>query len=332
VTAAHGCKLQPAQACGRTQRQDGPVGGGSHACGPAAVGCGWLLLAWLAAGPALAEPSSADAHGFTFAAQLVHAAYHVAGVPSVIVHAPPHFDAHTPLHLVVFLHGYSGCIPVLMGQGELPCRSGELPQPGWDLGAQHDAADTNTLFVVPQLAFMQRNGRPGAFAQPGGFRAFLEELLSGPLAARLSGPHTLADVASVDLIAHSAGYTTALAILEHGGLGKLIQSVVLLDALYGETPRFARYIETHAAAGLRFVSIALPNGRPELENRALLQRLQRSLGHARVASAAAAEIAAAIAEHAIVIAEGVPPHRLVPAHHMAEVLRALHANRDGPPP
>jgi hypothetical protein len=281
---------------------------------------GWLLLVWLQCSPLAAEPA---APGFTISADLAHAAYHVKGVPSVIVHAPAGFDPRGPLHLVVFLHGYSGCIPVLMGQGDVPCRSGEPAHEGWDLGARHDAAGTNTLFIVPQLAFMRRDGRPGAFAQPGGFRAFLDELLAGPLGTRLGGPRKLSDIGSIDLIAHSAGYSSALAIMEQGGLGERIKSVVLMDALYAETPRFAHYIETHAARGFRFVSIALPNGRPYRENQVLLRRLQHSLGRTRVASAAADGIATALANAAIVIADGTPPHRLVPFTHLPDVLRAL---------
>ena len=258
------------------------------------------------------------------AAVLEHAAYRVPGAPSVIVHAPPGFDARAPLQLVVFLHGYNGCVSVLMGRGDARCKPGDAVGEGWDLGRYHDAARTNSLFVVPQLAYLKRNGRPGAFGRPGGFRAFLEELLQGPLAPLLGGPRRLADVARVDLVAHSAGYQTALAIMEQGGLPpRLLRSVVLFDALYAETPRYARYVESHAAEGLRFVSISLAHGTPERESRVLAARLQRSLGKARVITTDAAGIAQAIARHPIVFARGTPPHRLVPATHLAEVLAAL---------
>jgi hypothetical protein len=284
----------------------------------------WLGVLLLAPSGVRAEPAADLRAGFTVAAQLQHAAFRVPGVPSVIVHAPPGFDARGPLHLVIFLHGYSGCVPVLMARGEGRCRPQDPPTEGWDLGSYHDAAHTNTLFVVPQLALMQRNGRPGTFAQRDGFRAFLEELLSGPISEQLGGPRTLADVASLHLVAHSAGYQTALAILERGGVAGLVKSVVLFDALYGETPRFARYIEAHAPSGLRFVSIALERGAPRRENESLLRRLRRTLGHEGVVSADASQLAAAVAEHPIVIATGTPPHRLLPATHLAEVLRALH--------
>jgi hypothetical protein len=287
----------------------------------------WLALACLAQSGGFARADSAPAaeRGFSLAVQLQHAAYHARAVPSAIVSAAAGFDPSGPLHLVVFLHGYNGCVPVLMGQGEMHCRPGDPATQGWDLGSYHAAAHTNTLFVVPQLALNQRDGRPGRFELQGEFRAFLEELLEGPLAGPLGRPHSLRDVASVDLLAHSAGYQTALAIMEHGALGGLLKSVVLFDALYGEGPRFADYIEAHAATGLRFVSIALPNGIPAHENVALLRRLRRTLGTEHVFTSDAEHLAEAIALHPIVIASGTPPHRLVPANHLAEVLRSLRA-------
>jgi hypothetical protein len=286
------------------------------------------LLALLACcAPVRAEvpATGAAAAAFTLPVQLAHAAYHVPGVPSAIVHAAAGFDPHAPLALSVFLHGYSCCVPVLFGQGPTPCREGDSLHEGWDLARFHDDAHVNSLLVVPQLAFMKRDGRPGSFGDQGGFRAFLEELLRGELSRHLGGARSLADVARVDLIVHSGGYHTALAIMEHGGLPRgLLRSVVLFDALYGETPRFARYVEEHASEGLQFVVVSLPNATPERESRVLLRRLREKLGAEAVATAGPSELAQAVAAHAIVIAEGTPPHRLVPATHLAEVLRALH--------
>ena len=281
------------------------------------------MLSCTAAANAQSPPPPAA--GSDVAARLTHAAYRIAGAPSVIVHAPADFDARAPLRLVVFLHGYSGCVSVLMGRGEVACKPGDVPREGWDLGRYHDAAHTNSLFVVPQLAYMKRDGRAGAFARPGGFRAFVEELLAGPLASILGGPRRLKDVTRIDLVAHSAGYQTALAIMEQGGLpAELLKSVVLFDALYAETPRFARYVLQHARAGLRFVVISLAHGIPERESRVLAAELRAKLGAAQVITTDAAGIAQAVASHPIVFAQGKPPHRLVPATHLSEVLAALH--------
>ena len=275
-------------------------------------------VALLLVGPARAEPSA----GFTEAAALRTAAFRTPGAPSVIVHAPAGFDASVPLHLVVFLHGYNGCVAVLMGKGPSRCKPGSAELEGWDLGTPHDAAQTNTLFVVPQLAYLQRNGRPGAFGKRGGFRAFLEELLGESLNGRLGGPRKWKDIASLTLVAHSGAYQAALAIVEHGDVRAKIKGIVLLDALYGETDRYVRVVESQARRGLRFVSLYLARGTPRTENQRLYRRLSRTLAGS-VARPNADELARAVATHPIVITEGKPPHRLMPATHLTELLRAL---------
>ncbi len=269
------------------------------------------------------------------AATLRNAAYRIADAPSVIVHAPPGFDARRPLQLVVFLHGYSGCVSVLMGRGPSRCREGAALQLGWELGARHDDAHTNSLFIVPQLAFMKRSGRAGAFAKPGVFRAFLEELLRETLAAQL-GPKTLHDVASITLVAHSAGYETAIAVIEHGEVSALVHSVVLLDALYSREDQYERYILAHGHAGLRVVALHLGYGATYANDTRLYKHLLRKLGPSAVswvdASADAGVVVAALAHHPIVIGVGIPPHRLMPEHHLAPLLHALLLEPVRPPP
>lgn len=278
------------------------------------VACAWLLNAQLA-----------HAQGFQLEAELKHGAFHVPGAPNVIVHAGPAFDARAPLRLVVYLHGYSACVRVLMARGDARCKAEDRStREGWDLGRVHAEAHTNTLFIVPQLAYLKRDGDPGGFARRGELRAFLDELLQGPLASRLGGARSLRDVARIDLVAHSGGYRAALALLERGGIDPpQLHGVVLLDALYGETASFARYVERHLDAGLVFVTVSLPHGKPERESRSLGLQLERKLGAGRVTFVPAAGIATAIARQSIVIAQGIPPHRLVPATQLAEILGAL---------
>lgn len=285
-----------------------------------------LLVAVIAQGAsrARADDVAADGGGFTVAAQLRAAAYRMPGAPSVIVHAPAGFDARGKLHLVVYLHGYTGCASVLMGKGPSRCRTEDVsPQPGWDLGARHDDANTNTLFIVPQLAFMKQSGRPGAFGRQGVFRAFLQELLGETLASRLGGPRRLAEVASLTLVAHSAGFETALAVLERGEVSELVHAVVLLDALYAGTERYARFVRAHAPSGLRLVALHLGFGATYKNDKQLHRQLVRTLGAAKVAWANEATLDAALATHPIVIAAGRPAHRQVPEHHLAQILRAL---------
>jgi hypothetical protein len=287
----------------------------------------------MAGGAAHAQArADSSAAGFDLEADLAHGAFRVRGAPNVAVHAGPGFDARAPLQLVVFLHGYSACVRMLMGSGQLRCRAEDTWREGWDLAKHHDDARTNTLFVIPQLAYLKRDGSPGGFDKRGGFRAFLEELLAGPLAEKLGGPRSLRDVARIDLVAHSGGYHAALAILERGGVDRWLKSLVLFDALYGETPRFAGYVERHGQGSepFRLIAISLPHGIPDRESSQLFQRLQHRLGSARVTTAEPAEIARRIRAYPIVIAHGTPPHRLVPATHLAGVMAALYRSSEQP--
>ncbi|HKP59795.1 MAG TPA: hypothetical protein VJV78_23890 [Polyangiales bacterium] len=278
-----------------------------------AAGVCWLL----AAARLGAEPAS-----ISRASVLKNAAFRTpAGAPSVIVHAPPGWNPRAPLHLVVFLHGYNGCVNVLMAEGPSHCKPGAPERDGWDLGTVHDAAGTNTLFVVPQLAFAQRNGDPGAFGTAGGFRAFLEELLRDGLGKQLGGARRIKDVASLTLVAHSGAYQAALAIAEQGGVRSQLKAIVLLDALYGETDRYAELVENWR--GLRFVSLYLERGTPRTESQRLYERLSRSIGGDKVLRAPSNELARAVVAHPIVFGLGRPPHRLLPQTHLAELLRAF---------
>jgi hypothetical protein len=274
---------------------------------------------------ASAEPGA----GFTLAVDTRAAAYHVRGAPTAIVHAPPGFDARAPLHLVVFLHGFNGCTQVLARGGRVSCREGEPERDGWDLARHHDAAAKNTLFVIPQLAFMRRDGRPGCFGQRGCFRRFLEELLGETLAKQLGGPRTLRDVESLDLVAHSGGYHTALAILEQGEVAERVRAVILLDALYGYSARFARWLE-RAEGRARLVSVYIGRGKTYRESRLLFTRGRRALGPAHVAQlrsrgaeGAPRGLAQALATKQLIIANSFAEHAGLPAAQLAGILAAL---------
>jgi hypothetical protein len=282
----------------------------------------WLPFALcLSLAPAVrGEPAG---RSFTRAVQTRAAAYRLEGAPTAVVHAPPGFAPRAPLHLVVFLHGYRGCAQVLAGRGPVRCRPGDAEQPGWDLIGHHDAAGTSSLLIIPQLAFMKRSGRPGCFARPGCFRDFLQELLSVALATELGGARDLRDVASLTLVAHSAGYETALAILEHGEVSARVGAVVLMDALYAGGDRYARWLLRDARADARLISLHIGRGTPARESKLLLRRVGRALGKGGAVDVEVEEVARAVERSRLIVAQARGPHRMVPANHLAEVLQAL---------
>jgi pimeloyl-ACP methyl ester carboxylesterase len=285
-----------------------------HLAASLAIACALTSVAPLRAAPPHA--------GFTRALQTRNAAYHVKDAPTVLVHAPEGFDPTPPLHVVVFLHGYNGCVEVLAASGPARCRRGEAEHDGFGVVRHHDAAGTNTLLVIPQLAFMRREGDPGCFDRPGCFRRFLHELLSEALAGELGGARSLRDVGSLTLVAHSAGYRSALAILQHGEVGPRVRGVVLLDALYGEAEDYAAWL-AGTSPDVRLVSFYLDRGKTYAGSRTLLQLSRRAFGASRVAQLDAKNFPERVAPRRLIIAEGHVPHRDMPEGYMAMALRAL---------
>jgi pimeloyl-ACP methyl ester carboxylesterase len=272
----------------------------------------------------------ADA-GFTLAAKMRVSAFRRSDAPAVLVHAPAGFDRRLPLHLVVFLHGYNNCVEVVAASGPARCRPDDPERDGYGISARHDEAHTNTLLVIPQLAFNRREGDPGCFGRPGCFRRFLQELLGETLQKQLGGARSLRDVGSVTLVAHSAGYRSALAILQRGEVSSLVHNVVLMDALYGEAEDYARWL-VHARDDTRMVSIYLGGTKTAAGNRTLLRMVKRSFGSARVRQLDAKDLPRAVAPLRLVVATGHTPHRLVPEGYLSTVLGALGlpARQDSP--
>lgn len=272
---------------------------------------------------ALAAPARAEPGAWTAPLELAHAAFEVpAGVADAVVHVPEGFDARPPLHVVVLLHGWSCCAASFVGT--TPCGPRDPAATGWDVGRHHDRAGTNTVLVAPQLALLERDSSPGRFAEPGFFRSWLGEILEGPLSRRLGARLAPSDLGTVTLVAHSAGYQTALAILERGGLP--VTNVVLLDALYSGTERFVAWLGASARQGAPARHLVSVHTRLRSTSRqsALLARLARArLGRASVATSPIAALRRAVATHAAVVAETPFGHGEVPARHLAEILGAL---------
>jgi hypothetical protein len=288
---------------------------------------GHLLIAAIALstwGGSFAPPARAQ---WTERVRVPHAAYAVENAPSALVHAPARFDPAPPLHLVVFLHGLMGCAEVLMNPGRLACQPGGQPYDGWDLARAHDAADRNTLLIIPQLAFMRRDGRPGCFGKKGCFRAFLAELLDALPRGRLPGRRTLNDVASIALVAHSAGYRTALAITKQGEVAALVRDVVLLDALYGEVEGFLSWIAAGNNAAAHLVSLHIGRGAPARNSAWLLRATRRKVGADRVTElderSDGPDFRPALRDDRVIVARVKGPHKLVPETYLTGLLKAL---------
>lgn len=226
---------------------------------------------------AVAADAGVRAYERVYFFQMPTAAFPAQGGPSVAVHIPPGFDRTAPLAMQVYFHGWSNCVANVVGSTHTPCTPGGGARRAADLIAQFDAAHVHALLVVPELRVDAMTGDPGAFARPGAFRAFLQELLATRLAPIL-GPHDVTELARVHLMSHSGGYVATAAVLRVGDV-PAVREVALLDSLYGETMTFDAWVQggrarfvSPATTGLRFIDVYTTTGGTLSNSRAMAAR------------------------------------------------------------
>ena len=140
------------------------------------------------------------------------------------------FDIRKPAVMVVFFHGNGARLERdVMGRQRVP--------------QQVAASGLNAVLVAPQFAVDALDSSAGSFWQPGTFRQFLDET-TVHLVELYGDERTRKAFATmpVVMVAYSGGYNPAAYALSIGGADARIRGVVLLDALYGEVPRFADWL------------------------------------------------------------------------------------------
>jgi len=148
----------------------------------------------------------------------------------VLLYLPKGFDIERPAVMVVYLHGNLAILRRdVAGRQQVPR---QVAQSG-----------LNAVLVAPQFAVDANDSSAGKFWEPGVFARFLAE--AGEHLARLYGGERSRGVFAampVVLVAYSGGYNPAAYVLATGGAESRLRGVILLDALYGETDKFAEWI------------------------------------------------------------------------------------------
>jgi hypothetical protein len=228
--------------------------------------------------------------------------------PDVIAHVPTRLAAKQPIHVVIFLHGFSSCARALVASEPTPCTAGGPLQRAYGLARIHEQAAGNSLLLVPQLAFLTRDAHAPRFEQSGGFDAFLKDVRA-QLAPQLD-PN--ARLASVTLVAHSAGYKAAAAILRDPARKVPIDNVVLFDALYADWDVFADFVR--ADTQRRLISLYTHDRATTRGNKNLAALLHVKKKERANAGARAGQLTQECID---------TPHGLIPTRHLAGVLRTL---------
>lgn len=164
--------------------------------------------------------------------------------PNAWVYVPAAFDlSKKNLHVVVIFRGFKNCIDSYTSPRGLPCVAGRPARTGYDVARQVERSGTGAIVVLPELAFDQPNADPGALGLPGGFRAFLEEIVEESLAPVI-GAHKYADIDRVALFASSGGYQALVPALAYGEVDA-VRDVYLFDALYTENAAMTGFLKDH---------------------------------------------------------------------------------------
>lgn len=229
--------------------------------------------------------------------------------PDLAVYATEEAKRARNVFVVVYLHGWRGCVRVLLASEPTPCLKGGAKEAPFALREAAEAAGLPLVFVVPQLSFWKRSGAPGRFRDAAYTKAWLRSIAKLELMRDKR-------IQSTTLVAHSAGFETALAIVD--GAPEKIGNVAMLDALYDGAERLAKWLLS--AAGRRALSLTLGRGDTWKQSKLVERRLRLGAGEKAVGNHSLRrwEEGARFKR-----AQASSKHRDIPRAQLGEVLRLL---------
>jgi len=187
--------------------------------------------------------------------------------PAVAVHLPPGFHAGRGPGVILYFHGWNGCVRVALGAEDAPCVEDGPDRTASSLAAQLDESGVNAMLVAVELRPDVASGDPGRLAEPARVRALLRELFVEHLALPLGRTLDVDALGPTVVVAHSGGYQAAAATLALGGVR--VDDVVLLDALYGADDVF----DSAVRGGVRLLDLYTCCGGTDGHSRALAAAL-----------------------------------------------------------
>lgn len=146
-----------------------------------------------------------------------------------LLYLPPGFDPGKPVLIVLYLHGNGATLERdVVARQAVPRQVAESNQ--------------NIALVAPQFAVDAIDSSAGNFWRGGHFAKYLDEAAERLM--RLYGDRRAGGAlnqAAVVVVAYSGGYLPAAYALERGGANHRVKGVILMDALYGDEPKFATW-------------------------------------------------------------------------------------------
>ncbi len=153
----------------------------------------------------------------------------------VLLYVPPGFDPRRPAMIVVYFHGNQATLARdVYGRQQVP--------------QQLRASGLNAVLVAPQLAVDALDSSAGHFWERNFFAKFMDE--AALHLAEISGlPASRFRSLPIVIVAYSGGYLPAIYAAQIGGAGERLRGIVLLDALFGETDKYADWVARNQTRG-----------------------------------------------------------------------------------
>ena len=211
---------------------------------------GELLFTRLSSAP---FPHPRRASGHTYGSQQFPADKHYSD-SSVAMFIPKGFRQTDAVDIVVHLHGWWNNIDTVLKRYKLPLQIAE--------------SGKNVILVVPEGPRNAPDSFGGKFEDPGGFKRFVDDVVAflfqqGKIKTRTLG--------KVILAGHSGAYHGISFALMRGGIPEKISEVYLFDALYGQTEKYAYWIDHYKG---KMITIYTDSGGTKDETESLMEDLR----------------------------------------------------------
>jgi len=211
---------------------------------------GRLLKLQLSSAP---FPHPRRAAGHTYGKQVYPPEKHYSD-SSVAVFIPRGFRPTDAVDFVVHIHGWRSNIDTVLSRYLLPQ---QLVESG-----------KNAILVFPEGPRNAPDSFGGKLEDPGGFKRFIDDVA---LALFRNGATTTQMVGNVILSGHSGAFEAISFALMRGGMPEKIREVYLFDALYGQTEKFAHWIDHYDG---KMVFIYTDSGGTKEETESLMEDLR----------------------------------------------------------
>jgi hypothetical protein len=210
---------------------------------------GELLVTHLSSAP---FPHPLRAAGHTYQNQFFPADQHY-NDSSVALFIPRGFRQTESVDLVIYLHGWRNNIDTALSKYKLP--------------QQFYESGKNAILVFPEGPRNAPDSFAGKFEDAGGLQRFVTDVVAFLFNESRIKTRSLGKII---LSGHSGAYHGISYALMRGGMPDVISEVYLFDALYGQTEKYARWIDRYPG---KMITIYTDSGGTKEETELLMEDL-----------------------------------------------------------